>query len=61
MDVLLSFIKRALEHPDPSGMLSGLARMVGDVFKLMPSEKHLSGRDLGRMEPSPSLKYRATG
>jgi hypothetical protein len=61
MDVLLSFIKRALEHPDPSGMLSELARMVGDVFKLMPSEKHLSGRDLGRMEPTPSLKYRATG
>jgi len=44
MDVLLAFIKRALEHPAPAGMLSGLAKMNGDVFKLMPSEKHLSGR-----------------
>jgi hypothetical protein len=61
MDVLLAFIKRALEHPDPAGMLNSLAQMIGDVFKLMPSEKHLSGRDLGRMETTPSLKYRAAG
>ncbi|MBT9099405.1 hypothetical protein KFZ76_17050 [Methylovulum psychrotolerans] len=44
IDVLLAFIKRALEHPDPAGMLNSLAQMIGDVFKLMPSEKHLSGR-----------------
>jgi hypothetical protein len=61
MDVLLAFIKRALEHPDPAGMLNSLTQMIGDVFKLMPSEKHLSGRDLGRMETTPSLKYRAAG
>ncbi|POZ50040.1 hypothetical protein [Methylovulum psychrotolerans] len=32
MDVLLAFIKRALEHPDPAGMLNSLTQMIGDVF-----------------------------
>jgi len=61
MDVLLGFVKRALEYPNPGEWLDELARMVREVFKLMPSEKHMSGRDLGRMEPTPSLKYRAAG
>jgi len=26
---------------------------------LQPSGKHMSGRDLGRLEPTPSLRYRA--
>jgi hypothetical protein len=29
------------------------------LFPLAPSSKHMSGRDLGRLEPTPSLRYRA--
>ncbi|WP_221896587.1 hypothetical protein [Bathymodiolus japonicus methanotrophic gill symbiont] len=32
-----------------------------DVFQLMPSGKHMIGRDLGRLEPTPSLKYCSAG
>ena len=30
-----------------------------EQFALMPSGKHMVGRDLGRQEPSPSLKHKA--
>ena len=41
--------------------LKEVAKLIGDVFKLMPSEKHMVGRDLGRLEPTESLRYRAAG
>ena len=28
------------------------------IYELKPSSKHMSGRNLGRLEPTPSLKYR---
>jgi len=51
MAVLLEFIKTVLEDQNPADKLKELARLVDDVFQLMPSEKHMVGRDLGRMEP----------
>ena len=61
MDVLLAFIKTILEHPNPADKLKELAELVGEVFQLMPSAKHMTGRDLGRMEPTASLQCRASG
>lgn len=61
MDVLLEFIKTILEHHNPTDKLKELAELVGDVFQLMPSGKHMVGRDLGCMEPTASLQYRAAG
>lgn len=61
IDVLLEFIKAILEHPSPADKLKELAALVGDVFQLMPSGKHMAGRDLGRIEPTASLQYRAAG
>jgi hypothetical protein len=29
------------------------------VFPLAPSKKHMNTRDLGRLEPTPALQYRA--
>jgi hypothetical protein len=58
IDVLLEFIKGLLAHQNPADKLKELANLVSDVFELMPSEKHMVGRDLGRLEPSPSLRYR---
>ena len=56
IDVLLEFIKTLLEHQNPADKLKELAGLVDDVFQLMPSSKHMVGRDLGRIEPSSSLQ-----
>ena len=61
MDVLLEFIKTLLEDQNPADKLKELAGLVDDVFQLMPSGKHMIGRDLGRMEPTASLQYLAAG
>jgi hypothetical protein len=61
MDVLLEFIKTLLEHQNPADKLKELAGLVDDVFQLMPSGKHMVGRDLGRIEPTASLQYQAAG
>ncbi len=61
MDVLLDFIKALLEHPTPGEKLKELGDLVDEFFQLMPSGKHMVGKDLGRMEPTLSLKNRALG
>ncbi|MGZ8943606.1 MAG: hypothetical protein ACXW00_12625, partial [Methylobacter sp.] len=61
MAVLLEFIKTLLEQPNPADKLKELAGLVADVFQLMPSGKHMIGRDLDRLEPSASLQYRTAG
>ena len=61
MDVLLVFIKSVLEQQNPADKLKELAGLVDEVFQLMPSGKHLVGRDLGRLEPTASLQYRTAG
>lgn len=61
MDVLLEFIRTVLEHDSPADKLKELAVLVEEVFQLMPSSKHMVGRDLGRLEPTNSLQYRVAG
>jgi hypothetical protein len=61
MDVLLEFIKTLLEQQNPADKLKELAGLVDDVFQLMPSGKHMVGRDFGRLEPTASLQYRVAG
>ena len=61
MDVLLEFIKTLLEHENPADKLKELAELVDDIFQLMPSGKHMVGRDLGYLEPTASLRYRTAG
>ena len=61
MDALLDFITSLLSHENPGEEIKKLGLIIKDVFQLIPSKKHMSGRNLGRLEPTPSLKYRATG
>jgi hypothetical protein len=61
MDVLLAFIKTVLEHQNPADRLKELAGLIDDVFQLMPSGKHMVGRDLGCLEPTVSLQCRVAG
>jgi hypothetical protein len=61
MDVLIEFIKTVLEHQNPAEKLKELAGLIDDVFQLMPSDKHMVGRDLGCLDSVASLQYRAAG
>ncbi len=55
---LLEFIKSILQHRNPCEKLKEIAKLIKDVFRLRLSTKHMSGRDLGRLEPTPSLAYK---
>jgi len=61
MEALLEFIKSLLQYENPGEQLKELGTIIKEVFQLIPSKKHLIGRDLGRLEPTPSLKYRFAG
>lgn len=58
MDVLLECFKDLIEQQDPGEKLKEIGQAIKDVFRLMPSGKHMSGRILGRLEPTPSLLAR---
>jgi hypothetical protein len=59
VECLLEFIQDLLSVPDPHEKLTLLTEAVENVFQLAPSKKHMVGRDLGRLEPTASLKYKA--
>jgi len=58
IDSLLEFVKSILQHRNPGEKLKEIAKVVKDLFQLIPSAKHMSGRDLGRLEPTPALQYK---
>lgn len=59
VECLIEFIRDMLSAPDPQEKFNLLIKTIEDVFQLAPSKKHMIGRDLGRLDPSPSLAYRA--
>ena len=59
VDSLLAVIRDLLATDHPEQRLAQLADTLARQFALIPSEKHMAGRDLGRLESTPSLKYRA--
>lgn len=59
VESLLAFIYSLLLSDNPQQKLELLSKAVTKVFSLSPSKKHMSGRDLGRLEATPSLGYRA--
>ncbi|MDD5268322.1 MAG: hypothetical protein PHO08_14540 [Methylococcales bacterium] len=61
MAVFLEFIKTVLKHQNPAEKLKELAGLIDDVFQLMPSDKHLVGRDLGCLDSVATLQCRAVG
>lgn len=58
-EALIAIVRRILLETDPLRMLEELAEKIKALFKLTSSKKHMSGRDLGRMEPTLSLAHRA--
>jgi len=58
VESLLAVIRNLVNSDDPEAKLACLAKTLKENI-LAPSGKHMSGRELGRLKPTPSLKYRA--
>ena len=62
VEALMAFIEELLAAEDPHQQLAKIVHALEKhTVSLRPSTKHMVGRDLGRLESTPSLKYRATG
>ncbi|MDJ0593418.1 MAG: transposase [Pleurocapsa sp. MO_226.B13] len=59
MEALVVGIKQIVHSPNSAKQLALLTQSVKDFFVLRSSSKHMSGKDLGRLEPTPSLRHRA--
>jgi hypothetical protein len=59
MEALIDVIRGMVDAEDPHQPLDEIIAVAKRLFPLRDSAKHLNGRDLGRLEPTPSLKYRA--
>lgn len=58
MECLIEFIRGLMSAGNIQEKINLLAKTVEDVFHLPDSKKHMNGRDLGRLEPTPSLKHK---
>jgi len=59
VDSLIQFFKEVLSSEHPQERLELVAQRAHEVFTLNTSSKHMVGRDVGRLQSTPSLKYRA--
>jgi hypothetical protein len=59
VDSLLTIIRELVTADNPVQQLQRLAHQLEELFPLNPSDKHMVNRDMGRLEPTPSLKYKA--
>jgi hypothetical protein len=59
VESLLQCVWDVVSSPDPQEQFQRLAQQARGVFTPASSTKHMVGRDLGRLEPTPSLEYRA--
>jgi len=59
MEALIEVIRGVVDAENPHQRLEEILTAAKQLFPLRNSTKHMNGRDLGRLEPTPSLKYRA--
>lgn len=60
-DAIMIFIEQIIKSDNPVKNLSECREQIKNVVPLVPSKKHLNHRNLGRLEPTSSLKYRKAG
>ena len=58
-DALIDTIHEVVISDSPQTAFETLKQALQDCLPVRESKKHMVGRDLGRLEPAPSLKYRA--
>ncbi|MCI5189834.1 MAG: hypothetical protein D3905_08545 [Candidatus Electrothrix sp. AS4_5] len=59
LERLLEFVQFLLQQDNAGKQLEKLEKKVKEFSQLVPSGKQMSGRDLGRLEATPSLSYKA--
>lgn len=59
MNAVVESIEYLIKSEESKIIVHELSKKIAEVISLRPSAKHMSGRNLGRLEPSPSLKYKA--
>ncbi len=59
IDALLAWLDEWLGSDEIADKLEQLTQAIRPLFPLQPSKKHMHLREWGRLEPTPSLKYRA--
>ena len=57
MESLLTIIRELATADNPAQPLQHLAQQLQEFFELHPFARHLAHRELGRLEPTPVLKY----
>lgn len=57
-EAIVTFIKHIIDCDNPALALADCSEQLKKVVPLAPSKKHLNHRVIGRLAPSPSLKYR---
>src|SRR5919202_855431 len=58
-ECLIDVIDDLVSSDDPQDKLKRFTNALHEVFAFGSSKKHMSQRQLGRLEPTPALKYRA--
>ncbi|MBE0471641.1 MAG: hypothetical protein IBX55_19290 [Methyloprofundus sp.] len=59
--LLLEFIKAILKPHNPADKLKELAKLMNDVFQLLPSGKHIVSTELAALEATASLQSGSDG
>jgi hypothetical protein len=59
VECLVEVIDDLVASDDPREKLKRFTKALHEVFAFGRSKKHMIQRQLGRLEPTPSLKYRA--
>ena len=59
VECLVEVIDDLVSSDDPQEKLKRFTHALHEVFAFGSSKKHMIQRQLGRLEPTPSLKYRA--
>lgn len=59
MEALIEMIRGVVDSDKPQQTLDAILTAVKTLFSLQDSTKHMNGKDLGRLEPTESLKNKA--
>jgi len=59
VECLVEVIDDLVSSDDPQEQLKRFTNALHEVFAFGSSKKHMSQRQLGRLEPTSSLQYRA--
>ena len=59
VECLVDVIDDLVSSDDPQEKMKRFTKALHEVFAFGRSKKHMIQRQLGRLEPTPSLQYRA--